>query len=154
MGGLHLLLAAAAIAAVSLVITPGHEANADAEKLMAGKAKVSEALSFAAESKRKIAESYRVSKSLPRTASEAYAMKPTEASKPEFVRGVKFQHDYAGETVMIMVLLDYGVVENILGGEQYLYFAGLKSDEGDGTLEWQCGARNVDLGLLPEECRG
>ena len=75
------------------------------------------------------------------------------ASKPEFVRKVKLQPDYAGETFMIMVYLKDGAVENILGGEQYVYIAGIKSQDGDDRLEWQCGARNVDLNLLPKECR-
>lgn len=30
--------------------------------------------------------------------------------------------------------------------------AGIKSRDGSDTIEWQCGARNVDLELLPEEC--
>lgn len=153
MGGLQLLLVTAAIAAVSWVVTPEHEAAFDTEKIVAQRAKLADALDFARESRHKIARSYLVSHSLPRTASEAHAMKPTMIPRPEFVQEVKLQHDYAGEMVMIMVYLNNGVVENILGGEQYIYIAGIKSDEGDGSLEWQCGARNVDLTLLPEECR-
>lgn len=151
-GGLQLLLAAAAIAAVSLVTAPGNQAL-DTEMYAVEKVKVAEALNFASESKHKIAQSFLVSDSLPRTAKDAYAMKPTMTPKPEFVRDVKFQHDYAGETIMIMVHLNAGVVENILGGEQYVYIAGIKAREGNDALEWQCGARNVDLALLPEECR-
>lgn len=152
-GGFQLLLVAATIAAVSFVATPGDQAVLDTERNAVEKFKVAEALNFADESKRKIAQSFTVSHSLPRTASEAYAMKPGLTPQPEFVQEVKLQHDYAGETIMIMVHLNAGVVENLLGGEQYVYIAGIKSREGNDTLEWQCGARNVDLALLPEECR-
>jgi hypothetical protein len=151
--GLHLLVVAATIAVVSLVAAPDHEAAAVAEKAMAEKATVAEALNFAGESQRKIAQSFTDSSSLPRTARAAYAMKPTSAEKPEFVEKLTFQHDAAGETVMIMVYLNNGVVENIFGGDQFIYLAGIKSHEGDGTLQWQCGARNVDLSLLPEDCQ-
>lgn len=152
-GGLQLLVVVATIAAVSFVATPRNQASLDAENLDVEKARVVEALNFADESKYKIAQSFVDSKALPRTANEAYAMKPNMASKPDFVRDVKFQPDYAGETVMIMVYLDDGVVENLLGGDQYIYIAGIKSSQGDDKLEWQCGARNVDLALLPEHCR-
>lgn len=152
-GAVQLLLVTAAIAAVYYVATPRHQASLDADTLEVEKVRIAEALNFAGESKHKITQSFIDSKTLPRTAREALAMKPTKAPMPEFVRDVKFQPDYAGETVMIMVYLDDGVVENLLGGEQYLYIAGIKSSQGDGTLEWQCGARNVDLTLLPKGCR-
>lgn len=152
-GAMQLLLAMATLAAISFVVTPKLEATTDAMENTAAKAKVAEALNFAKESRQKIARSFMESDSLPRTASEAYAMKPAATSRPEFVREVRFQHDHAGETVMIMVYLENGVVENVLGGEQYLYIAGIKSHHGDGKIEWQCGARSVDLKLLPEECR-
>lgn len=152
-GGLQLLVVLATIAAVSFVATPKHQASLDTQKVEVEKARVAQALSIAGESKRKIMQSFMVSHSLPRTSSEAHAMKPALDSKPEFVRAVKFQPDYAGKTVMIMVYLNDGAVENLLGGEQYIYVAGIKSREGDDTLEWQCGARNVDLTLLPAECR-
>lgn len=153
MGVFQLLLVAATIAAVTFVIRPGHQASLEAQSLQAEKVKVAEALDYAVESKRKIARSFIASHSLPRTAGETEAMRPALASKPEFVRDVKFQPDFAGENIMIMVYLDDGVVENLLGGEQYIYIAGIKSGESPDTLEWQCGARNVDLNLLPENCR-
>lgn len=151
--GLLLLLVAASIAALSLVAIPEYQVPSEAGKAMVEKVKVAEALNFVGESKRKIADSFTATRSLPRTADETRDMWPSMAQKPKFVRKVKFQHDYAGETVMIMVYLKDGVVENILGGEQYIYVAGIKSREANDTLEWQCGARNVDLNLLPEECR-
>jgi len=152
-GGLQLLVVTATVAALTLVVKPEYGTPDMAEKVVVEKVKVAEALNFAGESQRKIAQSYSDGHSLPRTANEALAMKPTMASKPEFVKDVKFQHDFAGETVMIMVYLNHGVVDNILGGEQYVYLAGIKSHDGDDRLEWQCGARNVDRALLPEECR-
>lgn len=152
-GGLQFLLVAATVAAVSIWATPGDQASLDTDQSADERVKVAEALNFAGESKDKIAQSFMVNNALPRTAKEAYAMKPTAIPKPEFVREVKFQHDYAGNTFMIMVHLNDGVVENLLGGEQYIYIAGIKSREGNDTLEWQCGARNVDLSLLPERCR-
>lgn len=152
-GGLQLLVVVATIVAVSFVATPQNPATLDTEKFEVEKDKVAVALDLADESKRKITQSFMTSKSLPRTASEAHAMKPNMASKPDFVRELKFQPDYAGETVMIMIYLNDGVVENLLGGEQYIYVAGIKSRDGADTLEWQCGARNVDLALLPEHCR-
>ncbi len=151
--GLQLLVVVATIVAVSFVATPQNPASLDTKKFEVEKVRVAEALDLAGESKRKITQAFMTGKSLPRTASEAHAMKPNMASKPEFVRELKFQPDYAGETIMIMVYLDDGVVENLLGGEQYVYIAGIKSPEGGDTLEWQCGARNVDLALLPAECR-
>ena len=149
-GAIQLLVVTATVAALSLVVKP--EYGAITEDVTTEKDRVAKALSFAGESQRRIEQSFLDSHTLPRTATEAAAMKPPVDAKPEFVREVKFQHDFAGETVMIMAYLDDGVVDNILGGEQYVYIAGIKSHDGDGTIEWQCGARNVDLNLLPEDC--
>ena len=151
-GGLQLLVVLATIAAISFVASTKEQVALDAGR-GADMVKVAQALEFAGESQRKIAQSFASSHSLPRTLSAAHAMKPTMVAKPEFVREVKFQPDYAGRNIMIMVYLDDGVVDNILGGEQYIYIAGVRSGEGHDALEWQCGARNVDLTLLPEHCR-
>jgi hypothetical protein len=152
-GGLQLLLFTATFMTLSFVVGPEYSDPGNAEQTMAAKAELAKALDYADESRHKIAQSFQASHSLPRTAREVYAMKPTTASKPESVRQVKFQHDYAGETVMIMVYLNNGVAERFMAGEQYVYIAGIKSREDDGSVEWQCGGRNVDLFLLPEECR-
>lgn len=149
-----MLLFAAGVAAASFMFGPETQAPAPADYAAAEKAYIAEALNFGDEAKHKISQTFTDTRALPRTASEANVMKPTKASKPEFVREVKLQADYAGETVMIMIYLNGGVVENLLGGEQYVYIAGIRSHDGADTLEWQCGARNVDMALLPEKCRG
>ena len=151
-GGLQLLVVAAAFCAFSLVISPEFQAPDQSQAMMAKQAKIAQAFEYASESQIRISQSFHENRSLPRTKKEAQAMTPDMASKPEFVTDVKVQPDYAGEVVMIMIHLDYGVVENILGGEQYVYLAGFKSDEGQDGIEWQCGARNVDTSLLPAEC--
>lgn len=152
LGGIQLLVVAATFAAMSFVVTPEFQAPATAKTDLAGKAKIAEALELAKESKRKVLLSLAEGQPLPRNAREALAMKPATSSQPEFVRDVKFQHDYDGNSFMVMVYLDYGVVENILGGEQYVYIAGVRSGDGNDTLDWQCGARNVNRTLLPDEC--
>lgn len=152
-GGLQLLVVAATFAGLSLVITPEFQAPDHSQATLASQAKVAEALNFATQSKTMITQSFMESHSLPRTNKEALAMKPDMASKPDFVSDVKFQPDFAGEVIMVMVHLDYGVVENILGGEQYVYLAGFKKDDGAGVIEWECGARNIDRSLLPQECQ-
>ena len=152
-GGMQLLLITAALTALIVAVTPAQQAFATAEDLEAEKLKVAAALNFVGESKRKITQSVMEGNSLPRTAAEALKMKPTMIAQPEFVKEVKFQHDYSGEATMIMVYLNDGVVENILGGEQYIYIAGINRGDGADTLKWQCGARNVDLSLLPKDCQ-
>ena len=151
-GGLQLLVVAAAFCVFSLVISPEFQAPDESQAMMVKQAKIAQAFEFASESQFRISQSFRESHSLPRTKKEALGMKPDMASKPAFVTDVKVQPDYAGEVVMIMVHLDYGVVENILGGEQYVYLAGFKSDDPNTDIEWQCGARNVDTALLPAHC--
>ena len=152
LGGIQLLAVAATFAAMTLVVKPEFEAPDALEDEAAGKVKISAALDFASESKRKIEQSLAAGNVLPRTAREAIVFRPTVTPRPDFVTDVKFQHDYAGESFMVMVYLDNGVVENILGGEQYVYIAGIKTDPLDDTIEWQCGARNVNRTLLPEGC--
>ena len=150
---MQLLVVTATAAMLTLVVKPEFEAPDPAEQARAAQIKLAEALEYVGESKRRIGQSFTDSHSLPRTATEANAMKPATDQMPEFVQDVKFQHDYAGETVMIMVYLKHGVVDNVLGGEQYVYIAGIKSQDDAQTIEWQCGARNVDRTLLPENCR-
>ena len=152
-GGIQVLLVAATFAALSFVVTPEYPTPSYDQQVRVEKTMIAEALDFAGESQRKIAQSFRDGNALPRTADEADAMKPNLILMPETVREVRIQHDYAGETVVIMAYLHPGVTDNILGGAQYVYVAGIRSDEGDGTLKWRCSARNVDLFLLPEECR-
>lgn len=147
-GGLQVLLLVGTVAAVSFVSAAKQEASADEDRLV-----VAEALQFADGSRRQIEDAFKAGNSLPRTPGEADAMKVDGAGMPDFVQDVKIQHDFAGETVMVMVYLNHGVVDNLLGGEQYVYFAGIKGGDGAAKLEWQCGARNVDLVLLPDHCR-
>ena len=150
-GGIQLLLVVAGIAAFSFANF--QESQSQSGKIMAEKARVADALNFADESRRKIEHAFVINNALPRTSTEVSEMNPTMSAKPEFVREVEFQTDFSGETVMIMVYLNDGVVDDIIGGEQYLYIAGFKSGDNANSLQWQCGARNVDLSLLPEECR-
>lgn len=147
-GVVQFLVAVAVVAAVYIMAMPGEDAAADVEKAI-----VADALNLADESKRRIVQSYGLSHALPRTAGEAETLISTDQAEPQFVKDIHIQHDYAGETVMIMVYLRHGAVDNLLGGEQYVYLAGIRSSEHESALEWQCGARNVDLALLPEQCR-
>jgi len=146
-GGIQVLLIVAVIGVASLVAIPKYKA-------FANKAKITEAINLASESKRKIAETYMATNAFPRTASEANAMLTTTVSKPEFVRELKIEHNPAGEKVTIKVFLNDGVVENLTGEDQYIYIAGNKSRAASYLIDWQCGAKGLGSELLPDECQG
>ena len=147
LGGLQVLMVVATIAVTSLVAVPKYQA-------FANKAKITEALNLASESKRKISQSFMVNNTLPRNASEASAMMSTTVEKPEFVREMKISADDPGKKVTIKVFLNEGVVENESGGDQYLFLSGKTTPGGQYALEWDCGAENINFELLPESCQG
>lgn len=146
-GAMQMLLVMAAVAVTSFIAVPKYQEAAQTTKLTA-------AVDLAAESRAKISQAFMVNNSLPRTAREAARIASVSGVKPDYVRNLKIQHDAGGEKVIIMVYLNDGVAENILGGEQYIYMAGFKSRRDHYNLEWQCGAVNVDFNMLPENCQG
>ncbi len=153
-GVLRLLLITSMFAALYFVVTPEYQAPDIDERHAAEQAVVTDVLDVAGSSKLRIAQSFSQTLMLPRNTREADALTPENHLKPELVRKVELQHDRDGNTVVVMVYLNSGLVENILGGEQYVYYAGLKTSQGGSSLKWECGARNIDLNLLPEDCRG
>ena len=146
-GTMQLVMVAATIGVASLVAVPKYQSHSD-------KVRIIEAFDLAAESQRRITQSFMINSNLPRTAKAANAHLSAEASRPEHVRELRIQPDPSGRTVRIVVYFNEGAVSNPLGGEQYIYIAGEKVSGGHYELEWQCGASNVDAALLPRDCQG
>lgn len=146
-GGIQILLVALTIGAAALVAMPKYKAATN-------KAKITEALNLAGESKRKIEQAYMVSGHFPKRSSEASAMLTTTLSRPEFVRDMKIEHDPSGKTVRIVVFLQEGIIENELGEEQYIFMSGRQTTGGMFSIVWECGASGFSAELMPEECQG
>lgn len=144
---MQMLMVVATVAITSFIAMPKYQHTTSASKLV-------EAVDLASESRSVIAQAFMVNNTLPRTALEAEAMAAATTTRPAYVRDLRIQHDAGGEKVIIMVYLNDGVAENILGGEQYIYMAGVKSKGQDYVLDWQCGAVNVDFNMLPDNCQG
>lgn len=145
-GGMQILLVAAIVAVASQVAIPKYKAFAD-------KAKITEAMSLAGESKRKIEQAYMVSGHFPKRATDANAMLSQTVSKPEFVREMKIEHDPFGKKVRIKVFLNEGVLENETGEEQFIYISGNQATGGSYSIEWHCGANGFSSELMPDECQ-
>ena len=146
-GGIQVLMVAATIGIAALVAMPKYEASMN-------KAKITEALNLASESKRKAEQAYMVSGHFPKRASDASAMLTTTVSKPEFVREMKIEHDPSGNQVRILVFLIEGAIESETNEEQYIYLTGRQTRGGAYSLEWRCGASGIDLDLMPVDCQG
>lgn len=146
-GGLQLLLVIVAIAVISLLAVPRYRAYAD-------KAKITEALNLAAQSKRKISQGFMVSGGFPKNSREASAMLSTTVSKPEFVRDMQIDTDGKGRKVTIKVFLNDNVIDNPIGGDQFIFYEGQLNSGGQYAIEWSCGATNISNEYLPEDCRG
>ncbi len=146
-GGLQMLLLVATIGVASLVAMPKYQAFAD-------KAKISEAVNLAGESKRKISQAFMVSGSFPRTATQADAILSATVSSPEFVSDMTIEHDGSGEKVTIKVFLHEGVVDNLTDDPQFIYMAANRSKSGKYVIEWHCGGSGLSLELMPENCKG
>lgn len=144
-GGLQVILVGAILSAASLVAVPQYEAHVS-------KAKLTEAFRLASDSKRKVSEFYVINGRFPNSKAEAAAMRTTTISPPQHVRDMMVDHKDPGHDVVIKVFLKDGVVENLDGAEQYVYFVGKRGDTAKFALQWTCGASGVDADLLPEDC--
>lgn len=144
-GGLQVILVGVILSAASLVAVPQYEAQVS-------KAKLAEAFRLASDSKRKVSEFYVINGRLPNSKAEAAAMRTITISQPQHVRDMMVDHQVPGYDVMIKVFLKDGVVENLGGDEQYVYFVGKRGDSAKFSLRWTCGATGVDSDLLPEDC--
>ncbi|HKJ17965.1 MAG TPA: pilin [Xanthomonadales bacterium] len=146
-GGLQVLLLASIIGAAALLVVSKHQA-------VTNKAKITEAINLASESKRRIARNYMVSGSFPRTAQESKAMFTGTSSQPEHVRDMKIEHNRFGDSVTIKVFLNDDVVEGDPGEDQYVYISGFRTQGGEYEIEWQCGGIGIGPEMLPEDCQG
>lgn len=146
-GGLQVLLVALTIGVTTLVAVPKYQG-------MVNKAKVTEAINLASESKRKISQNYMVSGSFPRTVKETQAMYTSTLTRPEHVREMKIEHNRFGDSVTIKVFLNEGVVESNTSEDQYVYISGNRTQGGEYDIEWQCGGIGIGPEMLPEDCQG
>ena len=148
-GGVQVLLVAATIGIVSLVAMPKYQASMN-------KAKITEALNLAAESKRKAEQSYMVSGHFPKRVSDAQALMTTTVTRPEFVRDMKIEHDPGGQRVKIFVYFNEGVIETESETlvEQFVFMEGHLTPNAQYSIEWRCGSSGLNLDLLPADCQG
>lgn len=146
-GGLHAVLALGVIVAISLVAIPAYNS-------FMTKAKITEAMTMAGESKRKVSEFYTLNGRLPESAIEARSIKTATMTAPEYVREMVVDTDDENHAVVIKVYLKDGVVENKTGQDQFIYMAADHSGRSGDYVEWSCGANGLDSELMPEGCKG
>jgi type IV pilus assembly protein PilA len=140
------IIVVAILGAVGMVAMPKYQA-------FVTKSQLTEALNIAHASKRQIEMYYMNSGHFPRTMGEAEAMKTNTLTAPEYVREMtvapKDERD-----VIIKVFLKDGVVENLDGGDQYVYIQGVHNRSKGAQIEWICGAEGISTDLMPDNCKG
>ena len=146
-GAFQLLIVIAVIGAISATAMPKY-------KSFMNKAKLTEAFTLAAESKRKISEFYMMNGRLPRNINETRGLKSETVSAPEYVRDMDVVAETGNHAVMVKVFLKNDVIENLAGVDQFIYLAVDKSTASSSQIEWSCGASGIDTSLLPEGCQG
>lgn len=147
-GTFQYLLVLATLAAASLLALPGNEEDLNRGQRII----VADAMSIAGESKRAISDAFVAGESLPSSVDEAAALESAAGPMPSFVQTFKIEPGYAGQTVMIKVYLNPGLVGNPEGGEQFVSYVGMLTHSGGRSLKWLCGEKNVGRSLLPEHC--
>ena len=144
-GGMQFLAVACIIAVVAIIAVPKYQAYVT-------KSKLTEAVNLAEHSKRRLLEFYTLNGRFPRNEGEANSTAAQTVTPPEYVREVHVQPSEQGNDVKVVVYLKEGVVENLTGEDQYIFFSGART-EGQYPVEWSCGAQGLDPELLPESCR-
>lgn len=145
-GGLQFALSLAVMGVVAVVAVPQY-------KGFISKAKLTEAYSLAAESRKKVNEFVMTAGRFPKSAGELDAVKTGTVSPPEHVQGMVVERADRGDGVIIKVFLKDGVVENLTGEEQYIYVVGSSPADAAYATEWKCGGSGIDVSLLPESCK-
>lgn len=143
-GGMQFLMVGAIVAAASFVAVPKYNAFID-------KAKLTEAFTFAGESKKRLSEFYMMNSRFPKSSVEAKPMVTESLSQPQFVDSVVVWPNHLNHDVIVKVYLKHGVVENSSGAsEQFIYIAG---DNAGSQVVWSCGATGINSELLPDNCK-
>ena len=145
--GLQVLFVTAAIGIAALIAVPKYQSIED-------RLAVSEALDYAGDLQRRLAQSFEVSGRFPTSNKHASTMISSRASVPGFIRDLRIQPDRTGQTVTIKVFLKDGVVKNLTGEKQFVYISGNRNLGDQSAIEWHCGAAGLGAELLPDECRG
>jgi len=146
-GGLQAMLVMAVMVGISMVAIPAYNS-------FMMKAKITEAVTMAGESKRKVSEFYTLNGRFPQSASEAQTIKTVTVTAPEYVREMVVDTNDDAHAVVIKVYLKDGVVANPTGQEQFIFMAANHSGSGGDYVEWSCGANGLDAELMPESCKG
>ena len=145
--GLQAVLSIGVIVAIGFVAAPAYES-------FISKAKITEAMTIAGESKRRAAEFVTLNGRFPQSQNEALVVKTNTITAPEYVREMVVDTENENHEIVIRVYLKEGVVENPGGQEQYIYIAGDLAVGSGAHVQWSCGARGVDSRLMPENCQG
>lgn len=146
-GGLQAMLAMGVVVAISLVAIPAYNS-------FITKAKITEAMTMAGESKRKVAEFYTLNGRFPESEGEAQSIKTTTLSAPEYVQKMEVDTKDESHAIVIRVFLRDGVADNPGGQEQFIYIAVDHSKGAGEYLKWSCGASGLDAEMMPEGCQG
>jgi type II secretory pathway pseudopilin PulG len=143
--GLQVLVVTATVGVASLFAVPEYQS-------FEARHAVSEALTFAEELQRRLAQNFEATGRFPTSNKRASTMISSRVSVPEFIRDLRIQPDRTGHSVTIKVFLRDGIAENPTGEVQYVYIAGRRNPEDQGSIKWQCGAVGLVAKLMPEDC--
>lgn len=146
-GGIQAILAMGVIVGISMVAIPPYNS-------FMMKAKITEAMTMAGESKRKVSEFYSLNGRLPESVSEAQTIETSTVSPPEYVRNMVVDTNDENHAVVIKVYLKEGVIANPTGQDQFIFIAADHSGRSGDYVVWSCGANGLDSELIPEGCQG
>lgn len=107
---------------------------------------------FASESKLRLSEFYMLSARFPSTEYEIRSVTTANVAAPDFVSQVVLEDQHEEYDVIVKVYLKEDVVDSTTGEEPFIFMAANRSRTAPAGLDWSCGARGVDVDLLPGEC--
>jgi Tfp pilus assembly protein PilE len=116
--------------------------------------KVNGAFQIANESKLRLGEFYLLSARFPATDAEKRAITSDILKNPEYIRDVVIEQSADEFDVVVKVFFKEDELDNLSNSDQFIYVAGVKSRNQGHSLDWTCGARGIENGLLPANCKG
>lgn len=121
---------------------------------MVEQTKVNGAFHIANESKLRLGEFYLLSARFPATEAEKRAITSEILKHPEYIRDVVIEQSVDDFDVVVKVFFKEDELDNFSNSDQFIYVAGVKSGAQRHALDWTCGARGIENGLLPANCNG
>lgn len=118
------------------------------------RSKVNGAFHIANESKLRLGEFYLLSARFPATDAEKSAITSDIFKNPDYIRDIVIEQSVDEFDVVVKVFFKEDELDNLSNSDQFIYMAGVKSTAQRYSLDWTCGARGIENGLLPANCNG